>query len=328
MGLFDSLFGKDEALPSQVTFTLDQAGHTYEDGSVGLLPTSLTITPDDRRVAVIGLNGAGKTTLLKLLDGALAATSGSVSITAGETALSPAVKRDLKRIEDIVGRVRREEIPDSYYRAATIREAIDQPLKKHKVPESERLAIVGNLFAHFGLSTVARQSASSLNSEQRHLLAIASALSFSPAAIVADEPTKGLDEIGSAHVAKALFGYNKQVIFATHDVDMITRPQYAIDRALVVDDHTVVFDGEPAAAAAFYESGTIAESTLSKLADTFSAFTRKRRKMAKTQKTWNLYLRVLRASFDNHPSNSATESSTTRTLCANSSGSGSSDMAR
>ena len=252
MGLFDSLFGKDEALPSQVTFTLDQAGHTYEDGSVGLLPTSLTITPDDRRVAVIGLNGAGKTTLLKLLDGALAATSGSVSITAGETALSPAVKRDLKRIEDIVGRVRREEIPDSYYRAATIREAIDQPLKKHKVPESERLAI-GNLFAHFGLSTVARQSASSLNSEQRHLLAIASALSFSPAAIVADEPTKGLDEIGSAHVAKALFGYNKQVIFATHDVDMITRPQYAIDRALVVDDHTVVFDGEPAAAAAFYE---------------------------------------------------------------------------
>jgi len=36
-------------------------------------------------------------------------------------------------------------------------------------------------------------------------------------------------------------------------VDMITRPQYAIDRALVVDDHAVVFDGEPAAAAAFYE---------------------------------------------------------------------------
>ncbi len=86
-----------------MTFTLDQAGHTYEDGSVGLLPTSLTITPDDRRVAVIGLNGAGKTTLLKLLDGALAATSGSVSITAGETALSPAVKRDLKRIETSSG---------------------------------------------------------------------------------------------------------------------------------------------------------------------------------------------------------------------------------
>ena len=101
MGLFDSLFGKDEALPSQVTFTLDQAGHTYEDGSVGLLPTSLTITPDDRRVAVIGLNGAGKTTLLKLLDGALAATSGSVSITAGSptvtTVRRPSARRSTSR---------------------------------------------------------------------------------------------------------------------------------------------------------------------------------------------------------------------------------------
>ena len=253
MGLFDSLFGKDEALPSQVTFTLDQAGHTYEDGSVGLLPTSLTITPDDRRVAVIGLNGAGKTTLLKLLDGALAATSGSVSITAGETALSPAVKRDLKRIEDIVGRVRREEIPDSYYRAATIREAIDQPLKKHKVPESERHARIGNLFAHFDLAQVSKAKASELDSEKRHLLAIAAALSFEPSAIVADEPSKGLDEIGAAHVAKALFSYNKQVIFATHDTDMIRRPEYAIDRVLVLDEHAVAFDGAPAEAVAFYE---------------------------------------------------------------------------
>ena len=72
-----------------------------------------------------------------MLDGALTATSGTVSITGGEESLDPAVKRDLKRIEDIIGRVRREEIPNSYYKAATIAEAIDEPLKKHKVPESE-----------------------------------------------------------------------------------------------------------------------------------------------------------------------------------------------
>ena len=41
---------------------------------------------DSKRVAVIGLNGAGKTTLLKLLDGALAATSGTVRIEADGTA--------------------------------------------------------------------------------------------------------------------------------------------------------------------------------------------------------------------------------------------------
>jgi biotin transport system ATP-binding protein len=91
-----------------------------------------------------------------------------------------------------------------------------------------------------------------LDSEKRHLLAIASALSFSPAAIVADEPTKGLDEVASAHVAKALFSYDKQVVFATHDTELITRAEYAIDRTLVVDDHQVVFDGGPHEAVAFY----------------------------------------------------------------------------
>lgn len=91
-----------------------------------------------------------------------------------------------------------------------------------------------------------------MDGEKRHLLAIASALSFSPAAIVADEPTKGLDEVASANVAKALFSYDRQVIFATHDTALITRPEYAIDRTLVVDEHNVVFDGTPHDAVAFY----------------------------------------------------------------------------
>ena len=235
MGFFDSLFSsKRPEATHDVTFTLDQAGHTYEDGNVGLEPTSLTITPESKRVAVIGLNGSGKTTLLQLLDGALSATSGSVRIDANGAAYDPSVKRDLKRIESMIGRVRREEIPNSYYKADSIREAIDEPLKKHKVPESERQAIIGNLFAHFDLAAVAREPASALDSEKRHLLAIASALSFSPAVIVADEPTKGLDEVASAHVAKALFSYDKQVVFATHDTELITRAEYAIDRTLVV----------------------------------------------------------------------------------------------
>ena len=161
MGFFDSLFaGKRSTPASSVTFHLDQAAHMYEDGNIGLEATTLDITPDSKRVAVIGLNGAGKTTLLKLLDGALAATSGTVRIEADGTAYDPAVKRDLKHVEDLVGRVRREEIPNAYYKAASIREAIDLPLKKHKVPESERQAIIGNLFAHFDLASVAREPAS------------------------------------------------------------------------------------------------------------------------------------------------------------------------
>lgn len=255
MGIVDALFSGRSAAPapSSVTFRLESATHVYEDGHAGLESTTLTITPADRRVAVIGLNGSGKTTLLKLLDGALTATEGSMRLDAGDDVLDPASKRDRKRIEAIIGRVRREEIPESYYRAASIREAIEQPMAKRKIPESERQAIIGNLFAHFDLAAFARQPASALDGEHRHLLAIASALSVSPAAIVADEPTKGLDEVASAHVARALFSYDKQVIFATHDVSLLTRPDYAIDRTLVLDEHRIVFDGAPGQAVAHYE---------------------------------------------------------------------------
>lgn len=250
MGFFFK--SKELPRPALLTFALQQAGHTYDDGHIGLAPTTLTI--GEQRVAVIGLNGAGKSTLLGLLDGSLKATTGSLSIEGGEERLNPAVKKDLKRIDDLVGKVRREEIPNSFYRAANISEAVSEALKKHKIPESERHARIGNLFAHFNLAQVSKAKASELDSEKRHLLAIAAALSFEPSAIVADEPSKGLDEIGTAHVAQALFSYNKQVIFATHDTDMIRRSEYAIDRVLVLDEHAVVFDGAPGEAVAFYEN--------------------------------------------------------------------------
>ena len=121
---------KELPRPASLTFTLDQAGHTYDDGHVGLAPTDITIS--ELRVAVIGLNGAGKSTLLGLLDGSLKANAGTVTIAGGEERLDPAVKKDAKRIDNLVGKVRREEIPNSFYQAANISEAVSEALKKHK----------------------------------------------------------------------------------------------------------------------------------------------------------------------------------------------------
>ncbi|RSX56369.1 energy-coupling factor ABC transporter ATP-binding protein [Bifidobacterium samirii] len=256
------LFSRTPSAPAAaVTFTLESAGFVYPEGQTGLEPTTLSIGPSDRRVALIGLNGSGKTTLLKLLDGALAATSGTVRLTPAAadgtpagTPLDPSRRGDAKQVESLVGRVRREEIPDAYYRAESIRQAVAEPLRRRRMDETSRQALIGNLFAHFDLAKVAHLPASALNAEQRHLLAIAGALGLSPAAIVADEPTKGLDEVASAHVASALFSYDRQVVFSTHDTALVTRPEYAIGRVLVLDDHRVVFDGPPTDAVTRYEA--------------------------------------------------------------------------
>ncbi len=241
---------KDTPRPASLTFTLAAAGHTYDDGHVGLSPTDLTIT--ERRTAIIGLNGAGKSTLLGLLDGSLTPSAGTVTVAGGGTSLDTSSKRDRRTVDEWVGKVRREEIPNVFYRAENIAKAVDDSLKKHKIADAERSARIGNLFAHFGLQRMRGAKAAELDSEKRHLLAIAAALAFDPAAIVADEPSKGLDEVGTRHVAEALFTYDKQVVVATHDTDMIVRPEYAIDRTLVLDGGHVAFDGTPQEAVAFY----------------------------------------------------------------------------
>ena len=59
--------------------------------------------------------------------------------------------------------------------------------------------------------------------------------------------------MSAAHVAEALFSYDRQVVFATHDMGLATRPEYAVERVLVLDDKHVVFDGAPDEAVAFYD---------------------------------------------------------------------------
>ena len=214
--------------------------------SVILNDVSLDI-PSAGLTAIVGPSGAGKTSLLYVLSGLDRPDSGRVVI-GGTDIYALDEERRSRFIRGHIGFVFQQYNLVPYL---TVEENVMLPLSlAHRKADYIR---VTQLLSRFGLRRRARTVVSALSGGEQQRVALCRALLLRPAVVIADEPTKGLDEIGSAHVAKALFGYNKQVIFATHDVDMITRPQYAIDRALVVDDHAVVFDGEPAAAAAFYE---------------------------------------------------------------------------
>ncbi|MEE1295675.1 MAG: energy-coupling factor ABC transporter ATP-binding protein [Bifidobacterium sp.] len=254
MGIFSSLLRKREpAGAGRVDFRLDGASYRYDDGTVGLEPTSLELGgAEGGHTAVIGLNGAGKSTLVGLLGGALPPTGGTLEVVADGEPLSAADKAQRRRIDRVVGVVDANALPHEVERAASLEEGLMEWLKGHGLGLSERTARTGRMLLGFDLAAARHLPAPTLDQEHRHLLAAAVAASRSPAILVADEPTSGLDERGARHVASRLLGFGIPVVFTTHDVDLTLGEEYGIGRTLVMDEAHVVFDGAPEHARSFY----------------------------------------------------------------------------
>ena len=209
-----------------------------EGGRVLLSPTSLTLT--ERRIAIIGGNGSGKSTLARLLNGLVSATSGRVLVDGLDVA------RKGKEVRRRVGFCFTD--PAAQLVMPTCVEDVELSLRRLVRSSSERRTRALEVLARFGLEGLATQSVHTLSGGQRQLLALAGVLAAEPSIVVADEPTTLLDLANTRLVADALFGLSQQLVLVTHDLDLAAR----CDRALVVADGAVTFDGPAPEAVAHY----------------------------------------------------------------------------
>ena len=209
-----------------------------EGGRVLLSPTSLTLT--ERRIAIIGGNGSGKSTLARLLNGLVSATSGRVLVDGLDVA------RKGKEVRRRVGFCFTD--PAAQLVMPTCVEDVELSLRRLVRSSSERRTRALEVLARFGLEGLATQSVHTLSGGQRQLLALAGVLAAEPSIVVADEPTTLLDLANTRLVAEALFGLSQQLVLVTHDLDLAAR----CDRALVVADGAVTFDGPAPEAVAHY----------------------------------------------------------------------------
>lgn len=202
---------------------------TLTDGELTILhPTTLELTEDS--IALIGANGSGKSTLARLLNGLVEPTEGRVVVDGLDTV------KDGTQVRRRVGFMFSD--PSAQVVMPTAAEDVILSLRR-TVRRSERRQAAERVLAAYGLDGLADRSVHALSGGQRQLLALAGVLATEPAVLVADEPTTLLDLRNARRIGDLLLSLDQQLILVTHDLELAAR----CERAIVIDDGRVVFDG-------------------------------------------------------------------------------------
>lgn len=209
---------------------------SYPDGHTALRDVSLTIHAGEK-VALVGPNGAGKSTLMLHLNGILRPTAGAVRITGLEVR-----DENLGRVRGAVGLVFQD--PDDQLFSPTVFDdvafgPIYQGLPAAEVQRRVQVALDAVRMGH-----MARRVSHHLSTGEKKRIAIATVLSMSPAVLVLDEPSAGLDPRARRGLIGLLRELPQAMLVATHDLRMV---QELLPRTVVMDEGGVVADGPTSA---------------------------------------------------------------------------------
>ena len=174
---------------------------------------NVSIKLDQQRIGVIGLNGSGKSTFARLLNGLVQPTSGTVTI----GGINPAT--DAKAARRQTGFIFSN--PDVQIIMPTVIEDVAFSLRGAGLNKDEVQAKSLATLKRFKIDHLADQTAHSLSSGQKQLLAICAILVTEPKLIVADEPTALLDLVNSRRIGQALLReLPQQIVMVTHDLEL------------------------------------------------------------------------------------------------------------
>jgi ABC-2 type transport system ATP-binding protein/sodium transport system ATP-binding protein len=166
---------------------------------------------------LLGPNGAGKTTTLRIILGLLRPTSGQASLAGHRATDSPElVKHSIGLVSTTAG----------LYQHLSVREMLLFFADLYDVPPETARAELGRLAEILGLTELLDRRCATLSTGQKQRVNLARALIHRPPVLLLDEPTLGLDVLGSQVVAEFvehLRAEGKAVILTTHRLDEAER---------------------------------------------------------------------------------------------------------
>ena len=188
-------------------------------------------------VALVGADGAGKTTLLRMLAGLLRPDAGSLSV------LGIDVVRDPQAVQDRISYM-----PQRFglYEDLSVQENLDLYADLHGVPAAARRERFGRLLAMTDLARFKARPAGQLSGGMKQKLGLACTLVRSPALLLLDEPSVGVDPLSRRDlwiiIDQLVRDENLNVVVSTAYMDEAQRCAHV----LVLHEGRLLAQGTPA----------------------------------------------------------------------------------
>ena len=200
--------------------------------------------PEDKITAIIGHTGSGKSTLIQTLNGLLLPTSGEVRV--GEYLITNKKKKN-KRIKELRKSLAIVfQFPEYQLFEETVEKDVAFGLKNYGYKEDEAIKLAHKALEEVGIdNSFYKRSPFELSGGEKRRVAIAGIIALNPDILVLDEPTAGLDPLGSKIILNLIDKFNKEgktIILVTHDMNIVLN--YS-DHVVVMNNGKVAFEGTP-----------------------------------------------------------------------------------
>jgi len=192
-------------------FPLPDGGET-----VAVDRVSFCVAPSEV-YGLLGPNGAGKTTTIRMILGLLSATEGYAKI---------AGFRSSERPEEVKRRVGIVAASAGVYHSLTVSEMLLFFADVYGMQPNVARTEMNRLAELFGIKDLLNRYCGTLSTGQRQRIHLARALIHDPQVLLLDEPTVGVDVLGSQVVVEfvdLLREQGKAVIFCTHRLEEAER---------------------------------------------------------------------------------------------------------
>lgn len=194
--------------------------HVYPGDVHALNGLSLRIERGTRLV-ILGPNGAGKTTMLLHLNGTLRPQRGEVLLDGKAMAYdNPSLTVWRRRVGLVL-----QNADDQLFAPAVAEDVSFGPLNLG-LSEAETRVRVDAALAALHISHLAERATHMLSGGQKKRVAIAGLVAMQPEILLLDEPTAGLDHLGTEDLLAVLEELERSgttLVFSTHDVELAYR---------------------------------------------------------------------------------------------------------